>query len=404
MDHTKVLKRAWHILWHYKALWIFGIILALTGSSTSESSSYTMNRNYTSRDRWNLGRWGDFSLGVPEPLQEWNMGDEGRLLLNYNHRYDNLSLKRGDLILNYNPPFDLSLTLAPLQPGPGQPRVQTLRAQSGTVATVMIGTLILIGLALILGILGKVLRYVSRTSVILMVDNYEETGHKVGVRKGFRLGWSRTSWRLFLISLLTVLPVALLVLMLLGLAAVPLVLWGTGSRGAGVLGTVSSVGLFFVAIVVAIVLGVVLDLLKRFFFRACTLEELGVKDSIRRGFAVVKRNFTQVVLMWLIMVGISIGWTMVTIPVAIVFGILGALVGGGAGYAGFALGQSVFRLGAPWILGVIVGLPIFLAVLALPVSFVGGLREVFQSSTWTLTYRELVALESLKPEAEPVAA
>ena len=37
MDHMKVLKRAWQILWSYKALWIFGIILALTTSSGSNS-------------------------------------------------------------------------------------------------------------------------------------------------------------------------------------------------------------------------------------------------------------------------------------------------------------------------------------------------------------------------------
>ena len=30
MDHVKVLKRAWEILWRYRVLWVFGIILALT--------------------------------------------------------------------------------------------------------------------------------------------------------------------------------------------------------------------------------------------------------------------------------------------------------------------------------------------------------------------------------------
>ncbi|NIO69211.1 MAG: hypothetical protein GTN71_09300, partial [Anaerolineae bacterium] len=30
MDPIKVLKRAWEITWRYRALWIFGIILALT--------------------------------------------------------------------------------------------------------------------------------------------------------------------------------------------------------------------------------------------------------------------------------------------------------------------------------------------------------------------------------------
>jgi hypothetical protein len=33
-----------------------------------------------------------------------------------------------------------------------------------------------------------------------------------------------------------------------------------------------------------------------------------------------------------------------------------------------------------------------------PLGFVGGLRETFVSSTWTLTYREVTTLERLGPE------
>jgi len=33
MKHAQILKRSWEILWSYKALWIFGIILALTTAS-----------------------------------------------------------------------------------------------------------------------------------------------------------------------------------------------------------------------------------------------------------------------------------------------------------------------------------------------------------------------------------
>ena len=43
MDHTQILKRAWHILWNYKVLWVFGFILALTAASWSGGgSSYSM--------------------------------------------------------------------------------------------------------------------------------------------------------------------------------------------------------------------------------------------------------------------------------------------------------------------------------------------------------------------------
>lgn len=33
MNHQQILKRAWHILWNYRAIWVFGILLALTTAS-----------------------------------------------------------------------------------------------------------------------------------------------------------------------------------------------------------------------------------------------------------------------------------------------------------------------------------------------------------------------------------
>ena len=44
MSHKNVLKRAWEILWQYKALWVFGLILALTTASYSPQSNYQFNR------------------------------------------------------------------------------------------------------------------------------------------------------------------------------------------------------------------------------------------------------------------------------------------------------------------------------------------------------------------------
>jgi len=48
-----------------------------------------------------------------------------------------------------------------------------------------------------------------------------------------------------------------------------------------------------------------------------------------------------------------------------------------------------------------VGIPIFLLVMVTPLALLGGLREVFRSSAWTLTHRELRALEKLQPEQLP---
>jgi hypothetical protein len=109
--------------------------------------------------------------------------------------------------------------------------------------------------------------------------------------------------------------------------------------------------------------------------------------------------------MWLIMAGVNIGWTIVIIPVGFLILLIGGLV---AGTAALAVGglTGLFLEGIqPWIFAAAVGLPIFLVLVSCPLAFFNGLRVTFVSSTWTLTYRELTALEPtyLKELPEPPA-
>ena len=39
IDIKSILKRSWKILWNYKVLWIFGILLALTAGGNAGSSN-----------------------------------------------------------------------------------------------------------------------------------------------------------------------------------------------------------------------------------------------------------------------------------------------------------------------------------------------------------------------------
>jgi hypothetical protein len=59
-----------------------------------------------------------------------------------------------------------------------------------------------------------------------------------------------------------------------------------------------------------------------------------------------------------------------------------------------------FEGATPWVLAAVTGIPAFLLVLAAPLAFVGGLLEVFLSSTWTLTYWQLRGLKSLTQEPQ----
>ena len=314
MDHGKVLKRAWNILWRYRALWVFGFILALTAGGGGSSSGRVANN------------WGQYSTDRIPPE--------------------------------------------------------------------VVSTLIAIGIGLacltvILIIVAAIARYVAATALIRMVDDYEETGQKRGVRQGFRLGWSRSAFRLFLIDLLIGLPVAVAFILLFLLALAPLLLWTTKSTAAGALGTAIAIGLGLLVILLAIVVAVILSVLKPFFRRVCVLEGLGVTEAIRHGYAMVRQNLRDVGLMWLITVGLRIGWTILMIPVVLLLLVISGALGGALALVTGGLTGLALEGAAPWIAAALVGIPIFILVMAVPLSFLGGLFEVFLSSTWTLTYREL---------------
>jgi hypothetical protein len=247
MDYTKVLKRAWHTVWTYRALWIFGVILALTAGGGANN---------------------------------W---------VQYSFRGEDFS-QRGLRIERIPPEV-----------------VSTLLAIGVGLACLVVLLIVVVAIA----------RYVAETALIRMVDDHEETGQKRRMRQGFRMGWSRSAFRLFLIDLLIGLPLAATFILLFLLAVAPLLLWATESTAAGALGTAITIVLGLLVVLLAIVVAMILSVLMPFFRRVCVLEGLGVTEAIRQGYAVVRRNLKDVVVMWLITVGLRIGWVIVMIPVVL---------------------------------------------------------------------------------------
>ena len=358
MDHMRVLKRAWHILWSYRALWIFGIILALTASSGS------------------------------------NGGGRGNVVFSGNGNGQGSQ---------FGPPSEMGRELARI--GEGLNRFFEQVFEGGETPGWLPALGIGLGCLALFAIVAAVIaRLVATVALIRMVDGYEATGERSSVRQGFRLGWSRRAWRLFLINLIIVVPLVVGFTLMALLAAAPLLAWLWNNTAVGILGTVAAIGLFFIALCVMIVVGVVAQLLTRFAQRACTVEDLGVFESIRRGYAVVRHHLRDVGLMWLIMLGLGIGYTILVIPLLLILLVAGGAIAGVLVLLARGI-AAVFADGAlPWVIGGIVGAPVFLAVLAVPLAFLGGLYEVFGSTTWTLTYRELAALEPPHVETPAVPA
>lgn len=365
MDPIKILKRAWYILWSYRALWAFGLILALTAAGSSGGSGNSGTR--FNGDGNNQGS----QLPLPEDFRE-AMREAGRAIEEaFEEGLPALGLSQGELN-----------------------------------ALLWIG-IVFVLVMLVVGIGMAIARYVSETAVIRMVDQYEATDTKLTVRDGVRIGWSRASWRLFLINLIVHIPVILLLIVLgiIGFIIYTMVAGGNDSFAVG--GVIAGIGSAFLAIFVVVILSIVLGLLRHFFWRVCALENVGVGESLRRGFALVRENWKNVGLMWLIMIGLGIAWALVsiiaiilTIPIVALTAIVGALV---AAIPGLLLAGlfSLFLSGyLPWIAAGVFVLPLFFVIAFSPWVLLTAWQQVFTSTVWTLTYREIKALPALVPETE----
>jgi len=355
MDPIKILKRAWAILWSYRALWVFGIILALT---TAGAGSGNPGGSPPSRNNPNPN-------GLTLPQNSLPIGEQMRQFI-----------QQGVQSL-------------------GQPPFNTVNFWIGIAIALAV-------LILIVVVVSAFFRYISETALIRMVDQYEGTGEKATIRQGFRFGWSRTSWRLFLINLLVNLPNIVFVLLLLAVGIIVYLLFASGSPVGSIIGTVAAIGAFFLLIFILIIVDALLYLLRHFFWRVCALEGAGVIESIRHGFTMVRNNWKNAGLMWLILIGLGLAWFVVSlvafivlIPVFIVLALVGLIVAGIPALAVFGLTNLFLTAPMTWIIAALVGLPILILVISLPVVFLNGLKEVFRSTVWTLTYRELKALENV---------
>ena len=349
MKHAQILKRAWTILWSYKALWIFGIILALTTASMPRNQL-----SWSANDRQQPPRDMEFSPDEPfwpQMREEFQSGMEDA--------FDEL----GRILDSRNPD-----------------RLER---------NVLTAILVFVGVMLVLGLIGTVLRYIAETALIRMVDHFEETAEKLQAREGWRLGWSREAWRLFLVDLVVFLPAFVLGAIAFGTAIVPIIAFSSGMPARGVLGLVASIGLILLFILFALVLGALVSLVKPVVFRKIVLEEQGVFDGIKAGWQMFREAWKQYGLLWLILTGINLIWPLVMFPFFLVAGGIGLLLGGGVT---FLTGGQAIESGDPsMIWSIVAGAILFLVVLVVPLAFLSGLRETFQSTSWTLAYRELKA-------------
>ena len=357
-----ILKRSWHILWNYRILWLFGILLVLTTGGNWNNNNPSSSTQSTQS-----------SGGIWPPVLPENAPNGLRQFIQWTVQ-----------VVHWFNQNVMPVVTHPVH-------------HIGTILLV-VGLVLLIGL--VIGVLLSLVRYPSETAVMRMVDEYERSGSKMGFRQGWKLGWSRRAFRVWLIDLVLALPILVLVLLLISAGLIVFASVSETFQVTSIIGIVAAIGLAFISLFLIVVAGVCLSLVRNFFVRFAALEGLDVKESLSQGWAMFKRSWKSVGLMWLVMIGVGIVFGIVSlvlfflfIPAYLVLLIPALLVASLPGLAAFGITSIFASSPLAWIIGILGALPFFLITLFAPMILVGGLYKIYASNIWTLTYREIRVMQ-----------
>jgi hypothetical protein len=238
----------------------------------------------------------------------------------------------------------------------------------------------LIAFGCIAFIVGIILWLVSLSSYGGLIGGVAQL--ELGIAKptfgsAFRLGWRRV-WRLAGMSiLLYIVPVILFII--LGAAfLIPVggmaFSAGNAEDPTGLFAAMGGLSLIFFCLLCGLVLFVLaLSLIYPFAFRGIILRNLGVVDSLRHGWGIVKTRLGEMIILGLAFFLITI---IVFVIAAAIIAPIALLVG--VPFVALMESNATFLQGLLAVLGILLGLIIFALVTAI--------TTAWQSATFTLAY------------------
>ena len=359
MNTTKILKNSWDLMLNYRALWIFGVILALT--TISFVSPFWFHADEDPSDRTLV----DWEISTKD--QAWIKENFGLdLPLHYTLEIEDLTFRLDDPLLS------------------SQEKAHLLNIT----ITIFVVLLVLLTVTL-------VLRYTAGASLIRMVNDQQDSNKEYPARMGWSLGFSTGALKMFLIDLV-VYPLLFLFTILLVLAAMlPVLIAINGSPAAITIGILLMISLTLVSVAGIIVMWIAGMVTLQLARRACLVEGMGVFASIWRGIRLLRLHLGGVGLTWLVLLGVGFVYPILVAPVAILLLAAGLTF---SGLLAFALGSLLSLLMAKaiaWTIAFISGLVLLVLIVCIPMTLLSGLLEVFKSSTWTLTFREAISHRSI---------
>jgi hypothetical protein len=361
MHLNPLFKRTWQLAWSYRATWLFGALLALTTCNGLFAGYVWRGRDVAAHNTLRL-----------TPALTLNFPGEG-------------------LSIDLTQPEAIGIHI-------GSGGLTGLETVLGGIIPAGVRTVVLSGLILLIlcGLVLVTTRYVAEAGLIRMVALTEQDGVLRSVGQGWRLGWSRSAWRLLLIDWLIALVGLAAILVCFALALSPFLLWTTGNILAGALGTALASGLLILDAAATAALLIAVSLVLPVARRQCAAEGLGVSASLHSAIGLIRAHVGQALRVWLAWAGMRLAWmvTMVALVILLAPLVLALLPVGlvAGGVSALAVGGvlTVFLKGAlPWIIGCMAGLPALGLVLSAPILVASAPIEVLKSSWWTLAVGEL---------------
>jgi len=301
VDYGKILKRAFEITRAHRALWLFGVLLALFGGGS-----------------------GGGSFNFPS-----GGGSSGR------------GAGRGDF-----------------------PTMPAVSSEMWQMITILIVALICFALIwIILSIILRFVSRAALIGLVQEVEADQTTptvkrGFSLGAERFWKLlGIALViNIPLMLISLVLILLAALPIL----LAVLPLINAGRTAPSeliaVAAAGGIGSLALICCVVILLALVGLIIHPFYEFIMRACVINKTGVKDSIRDGYRLVRANLGNVAVLYILAIGIGIGFSILMIPVALLLIAIPAVVG----VLVYWLAQS---LTPAIITGVVLGIPMLLILI-----------------------------------------
>jgi hypothetical protein len=356
MNTPQILQKSWNLMLRYRALWLFGVILALTTISFG-SALWLRGGNDQSTDNRVV----------------WQISPQDQAWIK-----ENFDL---DLPLRY--------TLEPqkLQIHLDDPSLT--QQERSRIVSITFG--ILAGLLALLAVV-LTLRYTAETALIRMVGDQQQRATTYRTRQGWSLGCSWTAFKLFLIDLIGFILLFLVTTLIFIPATAPVLIAISGTPAGITIGVLLMISLMLVSLAALLVIWIATSVIFQLAHQACCLENLGVFAAIWRGFRLLRAQLSGVGLTWLVVAGLDLLYPLLVMPVFILLAAIGLAVGGLLALLLGAALALVLAKATAWTIALITGLVLLALAIGIPMSLLGGLREVFKSSAWTLTYLEAASL------------